>query len=106
MCTEIRRKLGRLHNDFAEEQRARADNFGSHAHQADKSVDLRQIAAVGAESLPDIRNRVKTDDINTVVAEIEHICRHIIEDDRVAVIQIPLIRVEAGHNDFLKKYLC
>ena len=64
-------------------------------------MDLRQVAAVGAESLPDIRNRVKTDDINTVVAEIQHICRHIIKDDRVAVIQVPLIRVEAGHNDFL-----
>ena len=97
--SEIRNDLGGLHNDFTQEKGAGADDLGCHAHQADKSVDLRQVAAVGSQFLPDIRSRVKTDDIDAVIAQIQHICGHIIEDDRIRVIEVPLIGIEGGHDD-------
>ena len=70
-----------------------------HAHQADKGVDLGKVATVGAELFPDVRCRIQADDVHAVVAEVEHIRGHIIEYDRVCIVQIPLIGVESGHDD-------
>ena len=98
--SEIRSQLGGLHNDLAEKERARADDFRCHAHQPDERMDLRQIAVIRAELLPDIRNSIQTDNVDSVIAEVQHVRRHIIEHDRIAVIEIPLIRVEHRHDRF------
>ena len=97
-CSEIGGQLGGLHNDLAEKQSARADDFRSHAHQSHERVDLRQIAVIRAELLPDIRDSIQTDNIDAVIAEIQHIRRHVIEHDRIAVIEVPLIRIEHRHD--------
>ncbi len=97
--SEIRHDFGRLHNNFAQKKRARADNFCRHTHDPDKCVDLRQIPAVRAEPLPDVRNRIETDDINAVIAEEKHIGRHVIEDCGITVIKIPLIGIKSRHHD-------
>ena len=97
--SEIRHDLGGLHDDFAQKQGAGADDLGGHAHQADQRVDLRQVAAVGAQFFPDIGRCIQTDDIDTVVAQVQHVSGHIVEDDRICVVQIPLIRIESGHDD-------
>ena len=96
--TEIRSELGRLHDDFAEKQRTRADHLGCHSHDTNQSMYLRKVPVICAKLLPDIRCCVKTDNINAVVAEIQHISCHIVENDRVAVVQIPLIRIEHSHD--------
>ena len=97
---EVRDHLGGLHDDFAEKERAGADDLAGHAHDAHQRVHLREVPALRAELLPNIRNRVEADDINSVVAEVQHIARHVVEHDRVAVIEIPLVGVEGGHDDF------
>ena len=61
-------------------------------------MHLRQIAAVGAELLPDIGNRIQADHIHPLVDEIEHVAHHLVEHDRVAVVQIPLVRIKGGHD--------
>ena len=61
-------------------------------------MHLRKIAAVRAERLPDVRNRIEADDIRALVAEKEEVLRHVVKDCRVRVVQIPLIGIETGHN--------
>ena len=95
---EIRNDLGGLHDDLTQKQGAGADNLGGHTHQADKGVYLRKIAAVCAQLFPDIGCSVKTDDVDAVVAKIEHIGSHVVEDDRICVVEIPLIGIESGHD--------
>ena len=99
---EIRDDLGGLHDDLAQKQGAGADDLGRHPHQADQRVDLREVAAVRAELFPDIRRRVEADDVHPVVAQVEHIRGHVVEDHRVSIVQIPLIRIEGGHDDLAR----
>ena len=96
---KIRNDLAGFHDDFAQEQCAGADDLGSHVHQADKCVNLRQVAARCADLFPDIRRRIQTDDVYAVVAEVEHIRGHIVEYDGIRIVQIPLIGPECGHDD-------
>ena len=95
---EIGDDLGGLHDDLSEQEGAGADDLGRHAHEADQGVDLGQVAAVGAQLLPDIGGRVQADDVDAVVAEVEHVGRHVIENDRIGVIQVPLVGIEGGHD--------
>ena len=95
---EIGNDLGGLHDDLAQEQCSGADDLCSHAHQTDQGMDLGEVAAVGAQFLPDVRCRVQADDVHTVVAEVEHIGSHIIEDHWIRIVQIPLVGIESGHD--------
>ena len=99
---KIRHHLARLHDHLAEQQRARTDNITGHVHDPHQRVNLRQIAAGGPQRFPDIRRRVETDDINALVAQIEHVVRHIVENGRIAVIEIPLVWVEGRHDDLVR----
>ena len=98
--SEVGNDLGGLHDDFAQEQGSGADHLSGHAHHADQGVDLREVAAAGAQFLPDIRSSIQADDIDTVVAQVQHIRGHVIEDHRVGIVQIPLIGIESGHDHF------
>ena len=68
-------------------------------HHAHQRVHLRAVAAVGAELLPDIRDRVQTDHVHALIGEEEEVLRHVVEHDGVAVVEIPLIGIEEGHHD-------
>ena len=96
---EIGNDLGGLHDDLAQEQGAGADDLRRHPHQAHQGVDLREIAAVCPQLFPDIGRRVQADDVHTVVAQVQHVRSHIIEDDRIRVIEVPLIGVKGRHDD-------
>ena len=99
---EVRNHLGGLHDHFAEKERAGADDISRHVHDADQCVHLGKVAAVGAEGLPDVGDRVEADDVHAVVAEVQHVGGHVIEDHRVRVVQVPLVGVEGGHDDLLR----
>ena len=63
---------------------------------------LRQVAALGAQLLPDVRRGVEADDVDALIAEVEHILRHIVEHDGVGVVEVPLVGVERGHDDLVR----
>ena len=60
---------------------------------------LGEIAAGGAELLPDIGHRVEPDHVHALVAEKKHVLRHVAEHGGVLIIQIPLVGIEGGHDD-------
>ena len=99
--SEVRNNLFRLHDNLAEQQNARADDLGDHTHHADNGMYLRQVTAGGAELFPDVWNGIDADDIDSLVDEIEHVVDHLIEDNRVRIVQIPLVRVECCHDKFV-----
>ena len=37
-----------------------------------------------------------------MVAEVQHVGSHVIEDHRIRVVQVPLVRIEGGHDDLLR----
>ena len=49
-------------------------------------------------SFPDVGDRVETDDVHAPVAEEEHVVRHVVQDDRVLVVEVPLVGIEGGHD--------
>ncbi len=100
--SKVRDNLGRLHNHFSEKQCSGADNFAGHSHNADQRMDLRKIAAGRSQCLPDIRHRVKTDNIHAVVAQVQHVRGHVVENCRVPVVQVPLIRIKRRHNHLMR----
>src|SRR4030065_2167886 len=55
---------------------------------------LRQILAAGAQLFPEKSHRVQAQDLHTKVCEEEHLTRHLGEDCRVGIIQIPLVSME------------
>ncbi len=95
---EVGNDLGGLHDDLSEKERAGADHLGCHPHDADQRVDLGQVSAVRADGLPDVGDRIQADDVHAVVAQKQHVCGHVVEDRGVAVVQIPLIGIEGGHD--------
>ena len=100
-CSEVRNNLFRLHDNLAEQQNARADDLGDHTHHADNGMYLRQVTAGGAELFPDVWNGIDADDIDSLVDEIEHVVDHLIENNRVRIVQIPLVWVECCHDKFV-----
>ena len=95
---EVGDHLARLHDHLAQQQAGGADDLAHHAHHAHHGVHLREVAAVGAQLLPDIGHRIEADDVHALVAEVEHVLRHVVEDDGVCVVEVPLIGVEGGHD--------
>ena len=76
------------HLNLAEQQNARADDLGDHTHHADNGMYLRQVTAGGAELFPDVWNGIDADDIDSLVDEIEHVVDHLIEDNRVRIVDV------------------
>ena len=99
---EVRNNLCRFHHHFAEQQAAWADDFTNHAHHPHKHMYLREIAAVGAEFLPYVRHGVQTDDVDSLVAQEQHVFSHVVEDHRVRIVQIPLIGIKGGHDNLVR----
>ena len=99
-CTEIGRDLLRLHYNLAEKQNSGADNIACQIQHPCKCVDLREIAAIRPKLLPDIRDCIQPDHIHPAVCEEQQIIRHVIEDHRISVIQVPLVGIEKRHDDF------
>ena len=95
---EIGHHLTGLHHHLAQQQRSGADDLAGQAHEAHQAMYLGQVAAAGAQLLPDIGHRVQADDVHALIAEVEHILRHVVEDRRISVVQIPLVGVEGGHD--------
>ena len=62
-------------------------------------MHLRQIAAAGVKLFPDIGRCIQADDVHALIAQVEHVVRHVIEDRRIRIVQIPLIGIERGHDD-------
>ena len=64
-------------------------------------MNLRQVAAGGSRRFPDIRYRIQPDDIHAVVAQVQHIVRHVVEHNGIGIVQVPLVGIEHGHDHFL-----
>ena len=64
-------------------------------------MHLSQIPAGCPQRFPDIRHCVQPDNINPVVAQEQHVLRHVVEHRGVGVVQIPLIGIEGRHDDLL-----
>ena len=97
---EIRHDLAGLHHHFAQQQGAGTHDFAHHAHHAHQGVHLQQVAAGGAQGFPNVGHRVQADDVDTVVAQVQHVVRHVVEHGGVGVVQIPLVGIEGGHDHF------
>ena len=67
-------------------------------------MNLHQIAAGCPKLLPDVRNRVETNHVHTLVAQVQHVIRHVVKYRRVPVIQIPLVRIKGCHDN-LSRFL-
>ena len=97
--SEIRYYLGRLHDDFAKQQRSRADDFRSKAHHPHQRMNLGKVPTAGSEFFPDIRDGIQANDIYALVAKEQHVLRHIVEHDWIRIVQIPLIRIKGRHHN-------
>ena len=96
---KIRRQFFRFHDDLTQQHHARADDLTGQLHHPHQRMDLRQIPAVRPQLFPNIRDRIHTDHIHAPVGQIQHIVRHVVEDHRIMIVQVPLVRVERGHDD-------
>src|SRR5699024_8752787 len=95
---EVGDHLDRLHDHFAQQDDAGADDLADHPHHPHDGVDPGQVAAAGAQFLPDIGHRVDADDVHAAVGEVQKVVHHLVEHAGVGVVQIPLVGVEGGHD--------
>ena len=95
---EIGDHLHRRHDHLAQEHDAGAHDLADHAHHAHDRVDLGEVAAVGAELLPDVGHGVDADDVHALVGQVEEVVHHLVEDARVAIVEVPLVGVELRHH--------
>ena len=100
-CAEIRDDLGGLHDHLAQQQCAGTDNVRRHVHHPHQGMNLREIAAVCTELFPDIGHRIQTNDVYTLIAEIEHVLGHVVEDNGIGIVQVPLVGIEGRHHDLV-----
>ena len=68
---------------------------GQHPHDG---VDPGQVAAAGAQLFPDVGHRVDADDVHALVGQEQEIVHHLIEHPGIAVVQVPLVGIEGGHD--------
>ena len=64
-------------------------------------MNLRQVPTVGSQLFPNIWHCINPQHINSLIGQIQEIIHHLIKHYRIAVIQIPLIRIKTGHYKFL-----
>ena len=97
---KIRYYFFRFHDNFSEKQYTRTHDLTDHTHHTNNIMYLRKISAIGSQLFPDIRNRIDTDHVDTFIGQIQHIIDHFVHNNRIPVIQIPLIWIEGGHYKF------
>ena len=95
---EISCQLLGSHDHLALEDDRRADAFQYHAEHPYDGVHLRQVAASGAQLLPDVGHGINAEHLHAKVGEVQNALGHVHEHRRVCIIQIPLIIVEGGQH--------
>ena len=88
----------RFHNNLPQKNNTGADDLSDHTHHTDDGMDLFQITARSSQFFPDIRNRINTDHIHSLVCKEEEVVHHLIENTGISVVQIPLIRIKSSHD--------
>ena len=96
--SEIGNNLLRLHNDLTQKYDTWADDLGDHTHHTNDRMHLLQVTARSSQFLPDIRNRIDTDHVHSLVCKEEEVVHHLIENTGIAVVQIPLVRIKGSHD--------
>ena len=96
--SKVRNNFFRFHNNLAQKNNTGADDFSDHTHHTDDGMNLFQVTARSSQLFPDIRNRVNTDHIHSLVCKEEEVIHHLIENTGIAIVQIPLIRVKSSHD--------
>ena len=99
-CAEVRQRLLRFRPDLPQQKRARADDLAGHPQHPHQGMHLGQVPAGSARRLPEIGQGVQPDHIRPVVAQVQHRFRHVAEHGGVAVVQVPLVGMEQGHDHF------
>ncbi len=89
------------HHHLPLEDDAGADRFGDEAEHPHDGVDLGEIAAGGAQLLPDVGHRVDAQHLHPQVRQMEKIGGHVVEHRRVFVVQVPLVGMKGGADVFL-----
>ena len=95
--TKIRHYFFRFHYNLTKKQYTRTYNFCNHTHHTDDCVYLFEISAGSSYFFPDIWHRINSYDIYSLICQIQEIIHHLIKHSRIAVIQIPLIRIKCCH---------
>ena len=95
---EVGGKLLGSHDHLALEDDRRADAFQHHAEHPHNGVYLGQVAAGGAQLLPDIRHCVNAEHLYAQICQMQNALGHVHEHCRVCVVQIPLVVVEGGQH--------
>ena len=95
---KIRNYLFRLHHDLSEQHYARTYNLPDHTHHPHNRVHLRKIPALGSQLFPDIRNRINSDNIHSLIGKKQEMIHHFIKHSGISVIQIPLIGIKGRHH--------
>ena len=62
-------------------------------------MDLRQVAAVRSEFLPYVRNGIQTNNVDPLIAEVEHILGHVAEHSGIGVVEVPLVGIKGRHDN-------
>ena len=101
---KIRNDLRRFHHDLPQQQRSRAYDLADDTHHAHKFMYFRQITTICTELFPDIRDSVKTDNIDPLITKEQHVLRHVDEYSGIGIVQIPLIGIEGRHNDLSRLF--
>ena len=96
--SEIRNNLLRLHNNLTQKYNTWADDLGDHTHHTNDRMHLLQVTAGSSQLFPDIRNRIDTDHVHSLVCKEKEVVHHLIENTWIAIVQIPLIRIKGSHD--------
>ena len=96
---EVGRQLLRFHDHLTQEQNAGTDDLAGHIQHPGQRVDLGQITTIRSQLLPDIGNGIETNDVNALICQKQQVLRHVVEDHGIAVVEVPLIGMEEGHDD-------
>ena len=95
---EVGGKLLGSHDHLALEDDRRADAFQHHAEHPHDGMHLRQIAAGGAQLLPNIGHGINAEHLYAQICQMQNALGHVHEHCRVCVVQVPLIVVEGGQH--------
>ena len=64
---------------------------------------LRKITTVGTQLLPDVWCGIKSYNINTVITQVQHVSSHVIEHNRISVVEIPLVWIKGSHHHLMNR---
>ena len=95
---EVGGQLAGSHDHLAFQDDGGADGLQHHADDAHDGVHLGQVAAGGAQLLPDIGHRVDAQHLHAQVGQVQHAAGHLHQHRGVAVVQVPLVGVEGGQH--------